>query len=346
MLKLSHSAVSKYSVCPKAYQYHYVERIRSNVTHAALPFGSALDKGLNALLTNTGDPETEFIKAFSDQEINDVIVNLPVSTNLVYADADFDEELLSLSTSDLDKYYNIRSKKKAIGFQLLSKEEKEFYNSMNWLSMSAKGSLMLRAYKEKIMPKLKTIIAVQETITLENSNGDSVIGYVDLVAEHEDHGIVVFDNKTAARRYEEDSVLTSPQLSLYVHALEAKYGTRKAGYIVLGKNIIKNRKKVCKTCHHDGSGSRAKSCDAVISGKRCGGEWSESISPDVDIQVVVDEIPEQTEQIVIENYDTVCKSIASESFPRNFHNCDNIYGGPCVYRSLCFKNSMKDLVKR
>jgi len=325
---------------------------------AALCFGSALDNALNVLLTAPDqDAVAEFIKSFSHQRVNNVNTYLPTCTDLVYADADYDAELITsddlltaaaFNISSLppsEAYDELRKKKKASGYQSLSLEEKRFYNIMNWCSLKAKGLLMLTAYTEKVLPRIEKVHAVQKHVSLQNDSGDEVIGYVDLIADVKDIGTVILDNKTSAMEYEEDSVVTSPQLSLYVHMLESEYKTRKAGYIVLRKQVIKNRKKTCMSCGYDGSGGRAKTCDNVIAGKRCAGEWAEVIDPDIAIQFIVDEIPQQTEQVVVENFDDVNEAIKHGKFTRNLNSCNNTFGGPCVYRDLCFRGSMKNLVK-
>lgn len=361
--KLSHSQVSRYQLCAQAYKYHYLDKIRPTTQSAALCFGTALDDALNVLLTEKDkSPEEKFLAVFRFQKINNVDTYLPSSVDLVYADADYDEELLSNEDKEYiidqinkgnikynvtgsleDTYNNLRKKKKEIGFLNLSFDEKVFYNNMNWLSLKNKGLLMLAAYRKKVLHKIKKVHAVQKYVALENGEGDKIIGYVDLIADIEGHGNVILDHKTSSMEYEEDSVLTSPQLSLYTHILEQEFNTRKAGYVVLRKTIIKNRKKKCSKCNHDGSGGRHKTCDNVIEGKRCGGEWIETIDPDINIQFIVDEIPPITEEIVIKNYDEVNSAIKAKVFPRNFNSCHNTYGGPCPYVNLCFRNSMKDL---
>ena len=261
--KLSHSAASKYQLCGKSYDYHYNQKIRSQFQSAALCFGSALDNALNCILTNEGDAEKNFLSVFRFQKINNMNTYLPSCVNLVYADTDFDYELLTQTDIefmsdqvssgkikmvglDYKDYYDIlRAKKKETGYANLSLDEKVFYNNMNWLSLKNKGLLMLKAYRKKVMPRIEKVYAVQKYVSLKNDEGDSVIGYVDLIADVKGIGTVILDNKTSAMEYEDDSVITSPQLSLYVHMLEAEYNTRTAGFIVLRKQVIKNRKKTC-----------------------------------------------------------------------------------------------------
>jgi len=202
---------------------------------------------------------------------------------------------------------------------------------------------MLGAYAEQVLPKINKVLSVQEKVELPNDNGDSITGFVDLVADIKGHGVVILDNKTSAMEYAMDSVVMSPQLSLYLHILEEKYNTRKAGFIVLRKQIVKNRKKICSKCGHDGSGARHKTCDNVVDDVRCHGEWTETIDPKVNIQFIVDEIPERTEEIVLENMDNANQAIKNGVFTRNFTACSNTFGGDCVYKSLCFKDSMVNL---
>lgn len=360
--KLSHSQVSRYSLCGQAFKYHYVDRIRPTTQSAALCFGTALDDALNVLVTNSGNPEQKFIDSFTKQHVNGSVTYLPTCIDLVYAESDYDAELITDEDKDVidaameggtiskvlnpfTHYDELRKKKKENGFANLKTDEKCFYNYLNWLSLMRKGLLMLQAYRKKVLAKIQKVHAVQKYVELENETGDKIIGYVDMVADLEGHGTVIIDHKTSAMEYDEDAVLISPQLSLYMHILEQEYNTRKAGYIVLRKSVIKNRKKTCSVCGHDGTGGRHKTCDKEVAGKRCGGEWTEAIDPDINIQIIIDEIPTLTEKVVIENYDETNKAIKSGVYPRNFSSCSNTYGGDCPYKALCFKGSMKNLKK-
>jgi hypothetical protein len=362
--RLSHSAVGKFISCPKSYEYHYVKKIRPNILKSSLLFGSAIDKAIGELLKPTGNqtPEELFLQTWWSQEANGKKVQLLECTNLVYAKGDYDRDLitdtdlesLQLTRSEIDSAIDRRNE---VGFNKLYDLEQSIVNKASWVCLKAKGLYMIKAFREKVLPKLTKVHSTQEYIELENENGDKVIGYLDIVAEVEGYeGPVVLDVKTSAMKYdEEDSVLFSSQLTLYVHAVEEKYNTRKAGFIVLNKNIIKNKEKTCSKCTFDGTGGRAKTCDnetmqTVESKKgpveklvRCNGEWIEKLNPEVYVQFIVDEIPSATEQIVIENIDNINTAIKTGNFTRNLSTCQNYFGGPCEYIGLCYKGSMEGL---
>lgn len=352
--KLSFSQTQRYQMCPRSYKYHYIERIRPNVQSGALAFGTAMDVAINDLLTTNTNPEALFEETFTRQKVNEEMTYVPTAENLVYANSDFDADLLTeddynfiaqqaeagvvaRSSDYLETFSILRDKKKQRGLEALSKLELKLHNLMNWLCLRRKGFYMIAAYRKKVLPKIERVLAVQEYVCLENAAGDKVIGYVDLIADIKGIGPVILDNKTSSMEYAEDAVLTSPQLALYKHCLEEKFNTKKAGFIVMKKALMKNKKKVCKTCGNDGSGSRHKTCNAEIEGKRCGGEWAETIDPDVYIQILIDDIPSMTEEIVMENIDSINEAIKAKQFHRNLHSCTNWYGGNCPYLKMCYK---------
>lgn len=358
--KLSFSQTQRYQMCPRSYKYHYIERLRPNVQSGALAFGSAMDDALNNLLTSNTNPEDIFEKKFTYQEINGENTYVPTAENLVYANSDFDNDLLtkddfsfveekikegiiSGSSNIMETYTLLRERKTKEGLGKFSTKDIKFYNLLNWLCLRRKGFLMIDAYRRKVLPKIERVHVVQEYVCLENAVGDKVIGYVDLVADIKGVGTVILDNKTSSMEYEEDAVLTSAQLALYTHCLSEKFNTRKAGYIVMKKAISKNRKKICKVCGNDGSGARHKTCNAEVEGKRCGGEWDETIDPDVYIQILIDEVPATTENIVMENIDSINEAIKCNQFHRNLNSCNNWYGGKCPYIDMCYKGSKKGL---
>jgi hypothetical protein len=175
-----------------------------------------------------------------------------------------------------------------------------------------------------------------------NAEGDEITGFVDAVVEWEGKGVVVIDNKTAAREYDWDAVQKSPQLALYMHALSHEFNTRTAGFVVLRKGIKKNKTKQCNKCKHDGTGSRAKTCDNEVDSKRCTGTWNEQIAPEGEINVLIANIPERLEEIVIENMADMTHLIKQGVFPRSLGSCDKPF--PCAFKKLCFENSTEDVV--
>ena len=359
---LSHSQIGRYQMCPKSYEYHYIHKIRPKVHSAALVFGSAIDNALNVILTGGQESaEDLFEQSFRWSKINNVDTYIPTCTDLVYANSDFDSDLLTeedythikeqskkgfvIEHADyLELYSQLKELKQKKGFLSLGVDQKVTYNLLNWLSLYRKGLLMLSAYRKKVMPKIEKVHEVQKKVVLQNNVGDEIVGYVDLIADIKGIGTVILDNKTSSMEYDENAVLTSPQLTLYMHILEQEYNTRKAGYIVMRKSVIKNRKKVCTKCGYDGSGGRHKTCDAIVEGKRCNGEWKETIDPDIHIQFITDEIPQQTEDIVMENIDNTNEAIKHGVFTRNFNSCQNFYGSVCPYFGKCFKGNDEGLV--
>lgn len=351
--RLSHSQVSKFQQCGKAYQFWYLDKIRPTKTRSSLLFGSAIDKAIGALLEVGSEESAEklFDKVWHFQDINGENTYLPDNINLVYAKTDFDKDLLT--SEDIDKLemskdaiLELVDKRNDVGFDNLSQDEKLLANRIFWTCLRHKGFYMIKAFRDKVLPRLTKIHSVQEFIELDNGE-DKVIGYIDIVANVEGHEEpIVLDLKTSASQYEDDSVLTSPQLSLYVHAVADKYKTKKAGYIVLNKNIIKNKTKTCAKCGHDGTGGKHKTCNNEISGRRCNGEWNETFNPEAQVQFIIDRIPDATENLVLENIDDINVAIKTGHFTRNLSVCTNTFGGLCDYINLCYRGKMDGLTKR
>lgn len=374
--KLSHSAISQYQQCPKKYYYHYKEKYRSKETSAALLWGSAIDTALNFILLDINKQRVDYLgqeyiihftNAWRKGVINKVEVDLVSNPDIVYAASDFDAELISdadlnmmmaklgiggefqgigvvRSNEDVvELVSSIKKQKEAKGWENLEIKERQFYNHMHWLSMHAKGVILIKQYIEQIVPKIKKVLSGQKQITLKTEDGDEITGFIDAVLQWEDNRIIVFDHKTAAREYEWDAVLKSSQLALYVYAVEEEYNTKTAGYIVLRKNIDKNRIKKCKECGHDGSKSRAKTCDNEVDGKRCGGQWAEKIKPKGRIDVLINDIPERIKDIVLENFQDINAQIKTGIFPRNLNSCESPFR--CPFIDICHKNDTSKLLK-
>lgn len=318
--RISHSAINKFMFCGEAFRLHYRERIRTKEISSALIFGSAIGKSfeysLNPSCTdlpNIASTKDMFDYQWSFQEVNGVLTNLKECQDIVYSKYDLDTDLASTP----------------------------------YESLRAKAHLMIDAFEKKFKPTITKVWSTEEKIELSNDEGDSSLGYADAILSLEGYDRpIIIDFKTAARRYELDSVVTSVQLSQYLHVLGEKYNTRLAAYLVMGKNIQKNRQKVCSKCEYDGSGARHKLCSNEIEGKRCNGEWVERIFPEVDMQLIVDTIPKKFEEFIIDNIANVNAAIKAEIFVKNVNGCkDNGYGRKCEMYNKCHNDSMEGLVK-
>lgn len=367
-LKLSHSSSSRYQTCPTSYKHHYINKYRPKLQSSALCFGSSLDKAFEAMVAGQ-DPVAMFEKVWAFQEINKEVTYLADSNLLAYYKSDLemcllgDEDKAKLNkwladntpeTRDcITVFGEILELKETEGLKNLHPNRQRFHNYVFWLSLRKKGLLMIEALKTQVLPKLTKIHTTQQQIKLKMGDGSSITGFTDLVADYGplQNETVIFDLKTSSRAYENDSVVKSPQLALYVHALKDQYQTRKAGFIVLNKAIIKNKTKACSVCNFDGTGGRHATCNNEVlppEGKakavRCGGAWVETFKPEIFVQILVDTIPEHTEQLVVENFEEINKAISSGVFVKNLQSCIMPYG-PCSFYNLCHSGNVDDLIQ-
>lgn len=364
--KLSHSAMNKYQDCAKAFEYRYQKRIVSKYKSGALYFGSALDDALNVVLEDGPEKGKEtFDKKWFAQPDNEYnVVKLQENEQITYSASDFDKDLLQksdwaklyakiteldLSGDPIGLFKDIAKEKSEKGWGNLKSEQRRYYNFANWLSLSRKGHLMLDEYIKNILPNIDEVLAVQKYVKITNPDGDIVRGYIDLVARWKDGSVVLIDNKTSSIEYEHDSVLKSPQLTLYKMILdrdpEWEHTIEKCAYIVLRKGIKKDIKKICKSCGHIAEkGSRHKTCNNEVDSKRCEGEWDRQVKLSVDTQIIIDKIPEQVQDMVVENMTLINNSIKSGLFPRNFNACKKPWG-LCEYYDKCWKNKDDNLIQ-
>lgn len=361
--KLSHSSVSKHQSCATAWKNHYVLKLRPIRQHAALCFGKAIDKATGAELNGENGHEV-FDKFWRFQYVNNKQTYLPDCIDIVYAESDFDKDLIELdklapfelTLAQVTEAINYKEDK---GYENLPDDQKRIANIGYWLCLLRKGHLMIDAFKRDIMPKITKVHSTQEMVSLENDEGDQVTGYLDVVVDLEGYGTVIGDVKTSAREYKVTAANRSPQLSLYVSAVGPKYNTNRGAFFVLSKQVDKNKKKVCKECGYNGSGGNHKTCPQefpkMVANKkgvesekmvRCDGEWNESIDPRISSQIIVAEISEATQELVMSNIVDINNSIKTGLFTKNLAVCENVYGKPCDFIKYCWEGSMDGLVKK
>jgi len=383
-LRISHSSIRTYSECGLRYKFHYLLRLRSKVISGALLFGSALDKALGTLLDtrDINKAKEQLAKIWTLQEINGELTTLPWTTKVVYAQKDYDGDLIfekdEQKFEEVKKRHNIqtdkslkqltafyRELKKEKGHAGLTEEQKLVYNYGHWICMFNKGCIMLEGYNQHILPRIKKVLVQQKRISIKNVEGDEITGYIDLIAEMEDDKIYILDHKTSSMEYESDAATTSPQLILYYHAEKEAYKATGVGFIVLYKQLNKNKKKLCSKCEYDGSGGRHKTCPNEITHpdvvsklsdgttgtlggytQRCNGEWNETIAPEGRYDVILNDVTEAAEALVMDTFDLSAEGIKKASFVPNLNACGSANSEyRCPFFNKCWKNDDSDLIE-
>lgn len=334
---LSYSQIEKWKFCQTAWKNHYILRYRPIKISSALLFGSAIGKTFEYILNFTQSfdqsPNDFFDELWEHQEINGISTELKNNPNISYFKSDLDEELLTTDELNEDK---------------------------NWHSLRKKGHLIIESFLNNFLPLVEHVYSVEEKAELINEDGDSVVQYSDTVCKLKGYDMpIVLDFKTASRAYEQNSVAESIQLSGYMHLLSDKYKTRTAGYVVFLKKIEKNKTKTCTKCGHVVLGGNLKTCNKMIevdaghigiNDVRCHGEFKITIRPECKMQLIIDEIPEEIEDAVIEAMDRVNTEIkmAKEHniFLANTNGCENNgFGAKCDFYDLCCKGDATQYIK-
>lgn len=363
IIKISHSKVNEYIACPKRFEYKYVEKLYPTSKNASLYFGTAIDEAIQSYLK---DPKSDYEGTFTKfwKTANDLgrFINLYDSLEIDFGYKDYDKDLLTFedikiaeeSQKELlpnfkgdyleaKEYVTTRKKQRAhINF---TNDELRYFNRLSWMSMYRKGLLMIKAFVDEVGPKIKKVLMIQKKVQITSNTGDILTGYVDMVLDLEDHGVVILDLKTAAMEYETLQTLTSQQLGIYASILGSEVNSYKVGYIVLLKNIEKDRIKICKVCGHKGEGSH-KTCDAMKADeptKRCNGEWDMKLKLSGKVQILTETLTEENMQAVLDTVSGVTHAIKEKLFYRNSNSCLD-FGG-CPYLNYCFKGDAKGLIK-
>lgn len=301
--RLSYSSVEQYLNCPKSWYLKYIRNMKEKYTGSALIFGSALDKALNKLLEgNTTSINLTYLDSMTFSEVNGELLDLRVTDLIQYGNQDFDVDVLTQQERQELELYTMQWDLKKHHENLVQlKREKNLngealrhFNYMSWMSLRRKGLLILGAYKEQVLPQIKRIVSVQKEFSLKNDEGDEFIGFIDFIAEFDDK-VVIFDNKTTSSAYKDDSARTSKQLASYLGALEElkfDFGTKDihVGYIAINKNIRKKKE------------------------------------PRVNIQIIIDKVPEDLINSVFEDYDKANVAIHNGEFEPSYPNCASKYG--------------------
>lgn len=295
--KLSHSSVALYAQCSYCYYLKYIQKIRPVKLKSALHFGKCIDDAFNLLLL-TRDlhrAKSSFIATWGD------LKNTPMDFRKNEGDREICEYFFDKKVSDKD---------------------------LAWTTLYHKGLLFIDTYYKKVLPKIKEVISVQERFSFGNDDGDEIFGFIDLVVRWEDGKIYLLDNKTSSFEYSKEDARNSPQLSLYHYVIGEKYKLDGIGFIVLDKNINKQRIRKCKECGAVNT-STHKTCNEMKP-KRCGGEFDVTINPIVDVNYIFDNIDPVVQDKVIQMFDDANNGINAGLYT-TAHNPKFGKFGPCDY---------------
>lgn len=366
---VSFSKISKYSQCPRSYKHYYIDKLREKSASVFLVLGSAIDESLNSILKDfqKNKKVTVDYKSIFDQNWQTITLHrgtrkeatysLIDCTLVGYAKADFVPELLqeqdllliSEKTKELasrlegvpvdEKVKDLEAKKSQRRYKHFKTEEHELLNTIYYLSLRRKAHVMLDAYVRDIIPQFEEVKEIQKKITIESERGHTLTGFIDAVVKFKgDDQYTVLDNKTSSQAYDEDKVKTSQQLAIYAQA----EGLEQASYAVMIKALKLNKEKTCTKCGFQ-TESRHETCNNKVAGKRCNGEFIETVKPEGKTQVLKDKISSRVSEVVFENIKDVIDAINNQSFPQNLQVCDNIYGQRCPFYNKCWNNDSSDL---
>jgi PD-(D/E)XK nuclease superfamily len=275
MIQLSFSAAQRYISSPMSFFLHYYLRLRPIELSSALVFGGAVDEALNDLLNAVKDGRMVDVsgakRTFTEAFTLNGAVDMRIKGNVKFSKADLDWDLLE---------------------NIIVPDN----HDPAWYSLNIKGKLIIEAYAEQVLPRLEKVLLVQHEIKLDNPDGDTFIGIVDLVAQI-DGKVLILDNKTSSIKYADDAADTSEQLGTYYEALKDEYNIDGVGYIVIPKNIRK--KKI----------------------------------PLVPIEIKLGNINEDILDKTFEMYEDVLRGIKSGDF-RCTGNCKKSFWG-CTYQKYC-----------
>ncbi len=379
MTTTSYSQSSTYVNCSKHWYWKYIEKWESPDENSSLPFGTAFDAAVSAILQK----QTNYIDIFNNKwysTTNRKGVASPIfdSKTISYGSNDFDEYVLKPEDLDLMKDWLTELKLEKLGtdpveaFKVIAKDKKnpykrpnemkiQYYNRCNWLSLKRKGELLLDAFVEQFMPQVDEVLSIQKHAYIKDEiTGDAVMGFLDFVLKMKGRDKnTIFDLKTSANPYKQDQIDNSDQLTLYA-AIEGKnFNTDEVGYVVCVKNIKKEQVGICPKCGHQKSG-QYKTCNNNLlktdeagnllyegqAPERCGTEWQYKTVLKPEIQVLIETKSEQQMTDILLDQGNILEAMNRQIVYKNTSKCNNWYGGKCPYFNLCHGNDSTGLKKK
>lgn len=360
----SYSQVTTYTSCPKHWHIKYKLRYEEEALKASLFYGNAVEAGVIALLEGKENYLEIAAKEWDSQTKWGKTTFICDNDEIAYAHGDFDGHVLkdedfdyleklarklhihNLGKSALEIYKEVARTKKN-PYKKTTQEMLTYFNKASWLSLLRKSEVLIEAFKVQFLPKIQKIHAIQQESEIVSEDGlQKIKGYIDLILTIEGYDKpIIFDLKTSAGAYSQDRIDLSEQLLVYLAMEGITYTTNLVGYIVLNKNIEKEKLGVCSLCGKIKDSSH-KTCDNEVNGKRCRGLWSETTKLKPEVQVMVSAKEDFKVDGILSDYTNVLKGMKEEIIYKNTDKCSNWYGSRCPYYSVCWENSFEGLKKK
>lgn len=369
-MRTSYSQNNTYITCPKAWYWQYVEGYQTEIEGSSLYFGTAIDRAVSDMLDNKPDWLKSFYFNWDGQMKNGSLVKIFDNDKITYSHKDFDADLLESkdyielekwakelnliaanampTSNELVKLFKDASKAKSSPYLKMTDEQFKYFNRCSWIGLKRKGKILLNAFHQQVVPKIKRVLSTQKQSRIEDPNtGDQVVGFVDMILELEGYDKpIIFDLKTSSFPYEVHQLETSPQLTLYA-AMEAQnINTDLVGYIVLNKNIPKDEVHHCIKCGTK-KNTRHQTCNATLAdNSRCGGSWVETKVPKPEVQIMVDKKSQEQINDLLIDTGNIIMAMKNGIIYKNTSKCDDWYGSKCPFYGVCHKNDSTGLTKK
>ena len=361
--RTSFSQNNTFISCSKHWHLSYVDKWESGIVGASLFFGSAIDAAVTEML----EGKTTWLNTFKDRWHRaysfGTATQIYDNPNVVFAQKDFDEDVFEpkdivklegyvaelglTALNPIDLYKDISARKRN-PYKTVSDIEFKYFNRASWLSLRKKGELLLKAFNTQFYPKITKVVSTQQRGSItDQSTGDSIIGFVDMVLELEGYDKpIIFDLKTAAQPYEQEDIDLTQQLTLYSAMKGRDYNTDLVGYVVLCKTIPKDEIAHCDKCNHKKNG-RHKTCDNMdSSGNRCNGNWVGTKVCNPQIQVLVQQKTQAQIDDLLTDMGNVILAMKNDIYYKDVSKCRNWYGSTCIFYSACHKGDFSGLKKK
>lgn len=369
-VRTSYSQSSTFKDCSQHWYWRYKEKLEGEDSGASTFFGSAVDSAVMHLLE--GGLHTfkdEFSKLWycqKDRKKNDVMIY--DNENIIFGYSDFDKDVLreadietlgeqvkELQLEQLGKdpieVYKAVAKIKKNPYKKIRTNELKYFNRASWLSMHQKGLILLDSFYEQFYPKIEKVLTTQKFALLKDQEtGDIIQGVIDMVLKLKGYEKpIIFDLKTASKSYTQEQIDFSDQLTLYAAMEGHKYNTDQVGYVVLSKNINKEKESYCGSCGHKKQGKH-RTCNNQVTKDgatvRCNGEWQDKVLLKPKVQILIQSKSEKEIQRVLDEQINIITAMKNNTIFKNTSKCTSWYGGICPYKKLCWEGDATGLNKR